>query len=148
MPLAGVFFNHDQWDGYAPARTRVLDQIRTAGPGTNAVVITGDIHASGVGDLIDEGPGAAPVGTELVGTSISSSFSSELADVAEQLIRALPHVRWANTRQRGYVACDVARSQLVARYRLVDSVAQPTSPITTATTWTVQAGHPFPEEGG
>jgi alkaline phosphatase D len=147
MPLAGVLFNHDQWDGYAPARTRLLDQIRAAGPGTNAVVITGDIHASGVGDLIDEGPGATPVGTELVGTSISSSFSSELAEVAEQLIRALPHVRWANTRQRGYVACDVSRSQLVARYRLVDTVAQPTSPLATATTWTVQAGHPFPQGG-
>jgi alkaline phosphatase D len=148
MPLAGVLYNHDQWDGYAAARTRLLDQLRAAGPGTNPVVITGDIHASGVGDLIDEAPGATSVGTELVGTSMTSSFSSELADIAEQLIEALPHVRWADTHRRGYVACDVSRTQLVARYRLVDTVAQPTSPIATATTWTVEAGHLGPQEGG
>jgi alkaline phosphatase D len=146
--LAGSLLNNDQWDGYPAARTRLLDQIRAAGADTNAVVITGDIHASGVGDLIDEAPGAQPVGTELVGTSISSSFTPELADIAEQLIRALPHVRWANTRQRGYVACDVTSSQLVARYRMVESVLQPSSPIATASTWTVLTGHPFPEEGG
>jgi alkaline phosphatase D len=148
MPLAGSLINEDQWDGYPAARTRLLDQIRAAGPDTNAVVITGDIHASGVGDLVDEAPGSQPVGTELVGTSISSSFPPDLALIAEQLIMALPHVRWANTRQRGYVSCDVSSSQLVARYRLVETALQPSSPIATATTWTVPAGHPFPQEGG
>jgi alkaline phosphatase D len=86
-------------------------------------------------------------GTELVGTSISSSFEPTLADVAEQLIAALPHVRWADTRHRGYTRCDVDRHQLVARFQQVASVLQPESPVSTGTTWTVEAGVLGAQEG-
>jgi alkaline phosphatase D len=145
MPLAEVVFNRDQWDGYPAARTRLLDQIR-AGHVANPVVVTGDIHAAGVADVVDEGAGAPPVATELVGSSISSSFPAELADVAEQLIRALPHVRWADTRRRGYVRCDVSPHELVARFQLSDSVQVPDAPVATATTWTISAGTVGAEE--
>ena len=140
MPLGGSLYNPDQWDGYAASRTRLIDQLRAAGT-TNPVVITGDIHASGVGDMVDEAPGSTAAATELVGTSISSSFDPALIDVAEQLIGALPHVQWVNARQRGYVRCDVTPEAMVAQYRLVDTALEPTSPISTATSWTVEAGH-------
>ena len=143
MPLAGNLFNMDQWDGYAAARSRLFDQLRAAGT-ENPVVITGDIHAAGVADLVDD-PEAEPVGTELVGTSISSSFDPGLADVAEELIRGLPHVRYANVRQRGYVRCDVTGDELVARYRFAESVTTPDAPVTTGTTWTITAGRPGAE---
>ena len=139
MPLGGALYNPDQWDGYAGARTRLYDQFRAAGT-ENPVVITGDIHASGVAALVDEGPASPAVGTELVGTSISSSFDPALVDVAEQLMMALPHVEWVNARQRGYVRCDVTSDEMVARYRLVDTALQPTSPIATVTSWTITAG--------
>jgi alkaline phosphatase D len=141
MPLGGALYNPDQWDGYAAARTRLLDDVRAAGT-ENAVVITGDIHASGVGTVVDEGPNPEAVGTELVGTSISSSFDPALAEVAEQLMMALPHVEWVNARQRGYVRCDVSAGELVAQYRLVDTALQPTSPISTVTSWTITSGQP------
>ncbi len=139
MPLAGTIFNFDQWDGYPLARTRVIEQLAAAGT-ENPVVITGDIHAAGVADAVDEAPGSPPVATEFVGTSISSRFDPSLADAAEQLIRELPHVKYANVRQRGYVRCDVDDVEFVARFQMVESVATPTSPLTTATTWTVTAG--------
>jgi alkaline phosphatase D len=139
LPIAGTLFNPDQWDGYAPARTRLFDQIRAADT-ENTVVITGDIHASGVGLLVDEGAGAPSLGTELVGTSISSTFSAAQADIAEQVIGLIPHVRWFNVRKRGYVRCDVTKESLVAQFRLVDTAATPTSPISTATSWTIQSG--------
>ena len=45
------------------------------------MVLTGDIHAAGVGDLVDENPDGTPspwpVGTELVGGSISSTFPAD-----------------------------------------------------------------------
>ena len=142
MPLAGVLFNPDQWDGYPAARARLLDQIRAAGAkgSINPVVITGDIHASGVGDVSDEGDDAPAVATEFVGTSISSTFPADLVDVAEQLINQVPHIRWANVRKRGYVRCDVTPETLVAQYRLVDTALAQTSPIATETSWTVEAG--------
>ncbi len=111
MPFAGQFYNPDQWDGYAAARARVLQQATDAQV-DNLVVISGDIHAAGIADLVGENPDGSPstvaVGTEFVGGSISSTFG-DLADVAEELILQLPHVHFADTHQRGYMVCDVTR---------------------------------------
>ena len=60
----GAILNYDQWDGYAPARDRLLAAGRPVAE--RVVVLTGDIHLAGIGRL----PG---VGTEFVTTSISSS---------------------------------------------------------------------------
>jgi alkaline phosphatase D len=146
MPLAGgAFYNRDQWDGYAAARTRLFEQMRAGGV-ENAVVLTGDIHAAGVGDLVDENPDGTPsavaVGTELVGSSISSNFDPALADIAQQLIAALPHIRFADTRHRGYMVCDVTPTELVTRLQVVDSVATPDQPVYTLGSWTTLAGTP------
>jgi alkaline phosphatase D len=149
MPFAGTLYNLDQWDGYAAARARVIDQLAAAGT-DNPIVITGDIHAAGVGDLVGENPDGTPStevrGTELVGTSISSGFDPAFADIAEQLISALPHVRWADTHHRGYVRCDVDRDELHARYQQVQTVLQPDAPVTTGRAWVVEAGVLGPRE--
>ena len=52
----------------------------------------------------------------------------------------LPHVQYANVRQRGYVRCDLDDARFVARYQMAADVLSPTAPVTTATTWTVTAG--------
>ena len=127
--------------GRLPGRPRAA--VRPApGRASNAVVLTGDIHAAGVADLIGDDLSGTPVGTELVGTSISSRFDPELADAAEDLIAALDHVDYVNVRQRGYLRCDVTPSTLTAAFRMVDTVASPTSPIATASAWTIVAGTP------
>jgi alkaline phosphatase D len=145
MPFAGSLYNPDQWDGYTGARTRVLE-LMAAAEVENAVVLTGDIHAAGVADLVDENPDGTPStvarGTELVGGSISSTFPAELADIAESLILQLPHVRFADTHRRGYMVCDASESELVTRYQVAESTLVPTSPVTTAGTWTTIAGTP------
>jgi alkaline phosphatase D len=145
MQLAGSVYNRDQWDGYAAARSRLLGQMRAGGV-ENAVVLTGDVHAGGVGDLVDENPDGTPAteafGTELVGGSISSRFDPSLADVAEQLIGALPHVRFVDVRRRGYMVSEATETELVTRFRVVDSVAVPDAPVYTAGTWTTLAGIP------
>ena len=149
MPLAEVLYNLDQWDGYAAARARLLDDLAAAGT-RNPVVITGDIHAAGVAGLVGENPDGTPSdvvrGTELVGTAISSRFDPDLADIAEQLIETLPHVHWADTRHRGYTRCDVDGQRLVAHYQQVESVLEPTSRVTTGRTWVVEDGVPGPQE--
>jgi len=145
MPFAGSLYNPDQWDGYADARSRVLDHIAAAQV-ANAVVISGDIHAAGVADLVGENPDGTPStevrGTELVGGSISSTFDAALADVAEQLILQLPHVRFADTHQRGYMIADVTQDEMVTRYQVAESTLVPESPVTTAATFTTVAGTP------
>jgi alkaline phosphatase D len=145
MPFAGQFYNPDQWDGYAAARARVLQQISDAQI-DNLVVLTGDIHAAGIGELVGENPDGTPsavaLGTEFVGGSISSTFDPALADIAEELIRQLPHVRFADTHTRGYMVCDATADELVTRYQVVESTLVPESPVTTASTWVTTAGTP------
>jgi alkaline phosphatase D len=145
MPFAGQFYNPDQWDGYAAARARVLQQISDAQI-DNLVVLTGDIHAAGIGELVGENPDGTPsavaLGTEFVGGSISSTFDPALADIAEELIRQLPHVRFADTHTRGYMVCDATADELVTRYQVAESTLVPESPVTTASTWVTTAGTP------
>jgi alkaline phosphatase D len=145
MPFAGTLYNPDQWDGYTGARTRVLD-LMAAGGVANPVVVTGDIHAAGVADLVDENPDGTPGtvahGTELVGGSISSLFPEDLADVAEQLILQLPHVHFADTHERGYMIADATPDELVTRYQVAETTLVPDAPVTTAATFTTIAGTP------
>jgi len=145
MPLAGSLYNPDQWDGYPHARRRLL-QLLDEGRVANPVVVTGDIHAAGVADLVDELPNGSPStevrGVELVGGSISSTFPADLAEVAEQLIAQLPHVHFADTRRRGYMVAEATTSELVTRFQAAESTLVPDSPVTTAGSWTVVAGEP------
>ena len=73
-PGAGESYGLDVWSGYEVARRRLMEFLATRQP-ANPVVLTGDIHSNWVADLqVDYGDPAAPVvGTEFVGTSISSS---------------------------------------------------------------------------
>ena len=129
MPFAGQLYNPDQWDGYAAARARVLAAAwprpgrqprralgrhprRRASPTSSTRTPTAR-------------PSTVAAGTELVGGSISSTFDPALADVAEQLILQLPHVRFADTHQRGYMVCDVTPAEMVTRYQVAESTLVP-----------------------
>jgi alkaline phosphatase D len=147
FPGPGEVFNLDQWDGYPAARQRLLSHLADAGT-ANPVVLTGDIHASGVADLLaDFGDPSSPVvGTELVGTSISSGFPAELADLVRAAVGALPWSRYFEPERRGYVRCTVDESQWLAEYRYVASTVDgPESPVETAAAFVVEAGRPGAE---
>jgi alkaline phosphatase D len=143
-----VLFNLDQWDGYPPARQRVLDLLAERRDG-NRVVITGDIHASGVADMWQdfEDDRSPVIGTELVGTSVSSEFDEAYLDIAEEAVRQAPWVQFFEARRRGYVAVEATSDALRADYRLVAGTATPESTIETASSWVVEAGKPGAQEG-
>jgi alkaline phosphatase D len=147
VPLAGegpsAIVNLDQWDGYPAARRRLVDQLREV---RNPVVITGDIHLSGVGVITEDpdDPTSAPLATELVGTSISSPFP--VPDVVELAVGALPHTRYVNARQRGYVVCTAGRDELRAEFKVVRTVVRTASALDTDAVWIVDDGDPDPHE--
>ena len=78
-PADALTLPMDKWDGYPADRTRLLRFLADRRP-SNPVVLTGDIHTNWVNDLkLDfDRPESATVGTELIGTSISSSGASPL----------------------------------------------------------------------
>jgi alkaline phosphatase D len=138
LPLVGNY-NMDQWDGYPASRQRILDVL--AEGVANPVVITGDIHAAGIADITQDwnDPTKPVLGTELVGTSISSTFPAEFVDLAEGLIADLPWIRYVNARQRGYAVVDLTGDRMQAEYKVVEDVTDPESPVSTATIHTVDA---------
>jgi alkaline phosphatase D len=144
VPLEGaVGGNLDQWDGYGAARRRLVDQLRDV---DNPVVLTGDIHASGVGVVSEDpdDPASPPLVPELVGTSISSSFPAGLEALVEAAAAASPAIRYVEARRRGYVVCEVTPRQLRAEFRYVATVATPQADIATGATWLIAAGDPEP----
>jgi alkaline phosphatase D len=131
----------DGWDGYAAARQRLLQHVaRHRVP--NVVVLGGDIHSFWVTDLKPDfsDPRAPTVATEFVGTSITSAgvphdrFAAFLPDN--------PHVRFFDSRQRGYVRCLVTPERWQADLRVVDDARDPRSDARTLQSFAVESGRP------
>lgn len=137
-------FNLDQWDGYTAARRRLYDALH-AGKVENPVVITGDIHASAVFDLLDAGRAggpAVPIGTELVGPSITSPFPEAFVPLVEAAASRNPGARYLEGRKHGYVLCDVTADTLRADYRYIETLDRADTPIATGASFVIEAGHP------
>jgi len=139
LPFGGNY-NQDQWDGYPIARQRVIDVL--AEPSVqNPLVITGDIHAAGIGDvhLSPEDATSPKIATEFVGTSISSRFSDQLAPIAEALARELPWSRYVNAHNQGYTVVELDRARARAEFRVVSDGRDAGATLATDTTFDVVA---------
>jgi len=134
-----INFWTEDWNGYAPSRTRLLQHIHDARV-ANPVVIGGDIHSFWANDLkLDFNDMKSPtVATELIGSSITS-----FGPPYEQFLKYLPdnpHIRFFDSRQRGYVSVDLTRSRMTARFRTVSDVRQPDASVATLKSFTVEDG--------
>jgi alkaline phosphatase D len=116
----GQIFNMDQWDGYVAARQRITNFLQLRRP-SNPIVLTGDIHSSWVHDLkVDyENPASATVGTEFVGTSITSEFPAIAVPLVLAAVRDNPHTKFFDGLFRGYVRCTVRPDTWTSDFRAV-----------------------------
>ena len=156
----GVYANPDQWDGYAPARRRVLDALRRDGV-EDLVVLTGDVHASMAFEVTDDPNNPAvydPVtggdtyGVELVAPSISSAGDPQEPEDVEGLVEQLalgnpdalrvpnPHLKYVEASRNGYLLVDVDRSRLRAEFWHVPTVTRETDEEELAQAFTVPRG--------
>jgi alkaline phosphatase D len=141
MAGAGELFNFDQWDGYVASRQRILDFFGQRKP-SNPVVITGDIHASGAGDLKLNftDPASPSVGTEFIGTSISSLFQESFVPIVEAALRDAPYAKYFEGRRHGYVRCTLDANTWRSDYRYVSSTQEQQATIETAASFAVSDG--------
>ena len=130
----------DGWDGYAPARNRLLGTLaQRKVPG--AVVLGGDVHTNYVADLKADydDPQSPVVASEFCGTSITSlSLSQDRIDAARAFN---PHIRYGRGDQRGYMRFALDAKQLQMQVRVVDAL-DPASGVTTAARFVVNAQQP------
>lgn len=129
----------DGWDGYAPARNRLLATVRERRV-PNVVVLGGDVHSHVVADLkADFDDADSPtVASEFCGSSISSWAGKQSLD---ELRTLNPHLHYARNDQRGYMVFTLdAQQGLRATVRSLDNALKPDSSITTAARFVVASG--------
>ncbi|HEX3656433.1 MAG TPA: alkaline phosphatase D family protein [Pirellulales bacterium] len=138
-----VAYSMDQWPGYEANRQRVL-KFLAEGRVANPIVLTGDIHSNWVNDLqVNAADRRSPVvGTEFVGTSITSGGDGKPTggDTAGVLAEN-PFVKFYN-RERGYVACEVTPDRWQSHYRTVEYVSRPGAPRIDRQSFVVLDGRP------
>jgi len=155
-PGEQLYFNSDQWDGYIAERNELLSHIAEREI-PDVFVITGDIHSHWVHDLKTDfdDPDAPVVGTEFVGTSITSGGFEVLPDPGPEFSRRNfyvnnPHLRYFEGTQKGYAIVEVTRDAVTNTFRTVADHEDPFSPISTLAVFRQQRGNPLSEqlEGG
>ena len=135
---------YGSWDGgFVTERNLVLTEAHERGV-ENLVVITGDRHCNYLADLKTDfdDPDSPVVGTEIVGTSISSQRDGD--DLPQQGIDypiANPWLKFYN-QQRGYCRVTLTPDLLTNEYRVMPYVSRPDAPITTRATARIQHGSP------
>jgi len=131
--------NPDQWDGYAPSRTRLFRHL-VDNYIDNTVVLTGDIHSGWCNDLAfnpwdpagyNPSTGLGVIGVEFVAPAVSSPGPipnpAEAIPTAAVLRATSPHMKFVDLYQRGYglVDADAERVQgEIWHVPTVDSPAQ------------------------
>ena len=139
--IGGGIYWTDGWDGYAPARNRLLGTV-AAKKVPGVVVLGGDVHSNYVADLKPDydDPTSPVVASEFCGTSITSiSLAQARIDAAREFN---PHVHYGRADQRGYMSFELDSKQLRASIQVVDRPADPASSVTTAARFTVDAARP------
>ena len=137
--IGPAVLNYDQWDGYSPARDRVLRSVVDSGA-SNLVVLTGDIHLAGVGQLTIEDDDSPPVGVEFVTTSITSNGG--VPDSLQPLVVGLDNIIDAEVAHRGYTLHTIDADRWEADFRIVDDVKVEGGSVSTWRRFVVQAGSP------
>jgi alkaline phosphatase D len=143
---SGLQGNIMGWDDHGYARDRIMRYLDTRRP-SNPVVITGDLHCSWVSDLkadfSDEN--SETVGTEFVGTSITSGLGKRYQVAYEGHLNQNPHVRFFDERTGGFVRCEVTPEEWRTEMKLADSLADPDSSVRTFASFVVEDGKPGAE---
>ena len=135
---------HDAWDGFPAARKRLTDVWAGAGV-SNPVAVTGDWHSTFVNDIHADfdAPSSPVVGTELVGSSISSNGDGEVyGPYYGPMIGYNPHIKFFDGDRRGYMRCRVQPTSMRADFQTVSTVARPDAPESTYASFVIEDGRP------
>ncbi|WP_030676157.1 alkaline phosphatase [Streptomyces rimosus] len=136
LPKEGLAVNTDQWDGYTDDRRELLTHLRDRGIG-NTVFLTGDIHMAWANEVPVKAatyPGAPPVATEFVVTSVTSDNVDDFLHVAPHTVSlvgvaairaANRHVKWLDMDSHGYGVLDVTAERTQMDYFTVSDRADP-----------------------
>lgn len=143
---AGRVVYSDGWDGYAPARQRLLQGIADAGL-RDVVMLGGDVHRHVAANLRVQPnePRSPVVASELVTSSISSRGVS---DAAMALIRrSNPDILHARSDERGYMLCEFDKHSLHCIARATAFPVTARASLHTQAAFAIESGRAGPQPG-
>ena len=131
-------FWSDDWNGYPEARDRLLRHMHESRV-ANPVVLSGDIHSFWANELrLGDRSGSITVATEFVGSSVTSVGVPY--NYFHKQMDANPHVRFFESRKRGYVSVDLTPERMTTRFRALSDVRDPKATVSTLKTLMVESG--------
>ena len=138
---AGEAWRSDGWDGYPAGRRRLLSHIAESGV-DNVVVVGGDVHSFWVTDLkVDfDDPASPTVASEFVGTSVTSEGVPY--DRFRSFLPENPHVRFFESRERGYARVEITPQHWRTDFRAVSTITRPEAGVRTLVSYVVESGKP------
>jgi alkaline phosphatase D len=139
--MASIDVSPEWWDGYPADRQTVLN-VMAQNSDLNPIVITGDIHRNYAYNLKADfsDPDSETVGTEYVGTSITS-FGDGSGLTQYGPAAGKPWQRFFND-NRGYVRCVVTPDRYRTDYRVVSTIEDPTASVRTLASYLTESGNP------
>jgi alkaline phosphatase D len=139
---AASFTNFDTWDGYRPARARLIDSIQRREL-TNVVIASGDFHRNIVGALParEDAPGGKAVAVEFLATSISTNGDGGPLPEVPRELPINPHLRMINN-VRGYHLHDISPKHWKTDVKVMDQVQTPGGAIRTLASYVVTPDQP------
>lgn len=134
----------DGWDGYAAARGRLLESVRSA---RNPLVLSGDVHTFFAADLRRDparaaGPGNAVVATEFCGTSVTSSSRPQAR--TQQYVDMNRDMHFGRSDKRGFMLLDLRPERAAVLFQGLDNVRDANSALSTLASFSVADGKPGP----
>ncbi|MEZ4269648.1 MAG: alkaline phosphatase D family protein, partial [Myxococcota bacterium] len=143
----GDVLNADSWDGYAAARTRFFDLVRSGAVG-DVVVLTGDIHMSFAieltedpnnPDAYDPSTGRGAVAVEFVTPGVTSpGFPPGANEVAlPAFLPENPHIHWGDMEHKGYMSLEVTPTRITSRWHHFEDSEAAETPETRAAEYAV-----------
>ncbi|PQZ85915.1 MULTISPECIES: alkaline phosphatase [Pseudomonas] len=131
----------DGWDGYQANRSRMLASIQRNRV-KNPVFWGGDIHSFWTTDLHADGNDldSPIVATEFVGTSVTSDGPP--FEAFSKILPLNPHVKFFDSRQRGYVSVEVSEQQMRTHFRVISDPRDPAATVSTLKSFVVEPGRP------
>ncbi|MCP5267232.1 MAG: alkaline phosphatase D family protein [Burkholderiaceae bacterium] len=132
----------DGWDGYAPARDRLVDTLARSGR-TNPVLLGGDVHSGWIADIKRDYArfDSATVATEICSTSITSP-AGLTEKMARRAMDELPYLHFGHTAERGYTLLEIGPARIDVSIRATRDVRVEHPTLSTLARFTIDAARP------
>lgn len=140
LVVGDLVLNVDQWDGYPPARARLLSSVAEDGV-ENMVVLTGDIHVGAAADI--RGTDAGSDGPILAHELVVPGISSPGLGFGEGIDTSALGLLYTNAMDNGYARAVITPERWTTEWMVVEGgIQEPGRPVVVDATAEVAAGTP------